>query len=98
MGYQVMVARQVRKYVDNTKDQELKKLLKSEIESLKKDPFSKGHQLKGKLSGFKSLDNIKYKGIYYRIIFKCIKKDNIVKVMDIGTHEEYNIRLKMGFN
>lgn len=86
-----------KKYVDNLKDSKLQKKLRQIVLSLKNEPFRKGHCLHGKLNGYRALDNLEHKGVSYRVIFKVDKKNKQVKVMEVGTHEEYNNRLKMGF-
>ena len=52
------------------------------------DPFSprlKTHKLHGKLKNYYAF-SINYK---YRVIFKLIKKGDIIVFVDIGTHEIY---------
>lgn len=95
--WKLKVNNRALKYMDNIKAEELYEILKLAINSLKKEPQKSGHALKGKLKGYRVVDNITYIGVSYRIVYKYSKSEKVVTVMDIGTHEEYNTRLRTGF-
>lgn len=95
--YTLEVQKQAKKYVDNITEEKLHEILKNSIKDLKVNSSMKGHTLNGKLKGYRALDDIQFNGVSYRIIFKIYKKEKTVRVMDVGTHEEYNRRLRTGF-
>ena len=95
--YRISIERKAAKYVDDVAPIELQDIIKDSIRALACNPNRQGHGLKGKLKEYRAVDNIKYKGVDYRIVYKVEKQQKMVKVMNIGSHEEYNKWLRMGF-
>lgn len=94
--YVLFTERRVVKYIQAS-ERAVRHMLSGAIAALVDTPHRQGKKLNGKLKGYKALDDLSHQGVDYRVIFRIDDNLRQVRVMDAGTHEEYNTRLKIGF-